>query len=257
VGYLPDSLPFTYFNTKGQLVGFNVEMAHTLARDLGVTLAFVPISREAMAEQLHAGYCDIVMAPVAVTPERAQTVVFSTPYIDQTLAFIVKDHRRNEFNSRAAIRRLQTPRIGVPNVPYYIDKVRRYLPQATLVVLNSAREFFESRGEELDALVFSAESGSAWSLLYPAYTVAIPQPDVLAVPLAYPMARGDQEWVNFINIWIELKKKDRAIATLYDHWILGKHAVPKQPRWSVLRNVLGIGKDQDSDRRDDSLDPWI
>jgi Na+/H+-dicarboxylate symporter/ABC-type amino acid transport substrate-binding protein len=257
VGYLPDSLPFTYFNAEGQLVGFNVEMAHTLTRDLGVALEFVPISREAMAEQLDTGYCDIVMAPVAVTPERAQTMIFSTPYVDQTLAFIVKDHRRNEFNSRAAIRRLQTPRIGVLNIPYYIDKVRRYLPQATLVVLNSAREFFESRGEELDAFLFSAESGSAWSLLYPAYTVAIPQPDVLAVPLAYAMARGDQEWVNFINTWIELKKKDRTIATLYDHWILGKHAVPKQPRWSLLRNVLGIGKDQGSDLLDDSLDPWL
>ena len=257
VGYLPDSLPFTYFNTEGQLVGFNIEMAHMLARDLGVTLEFVPISHVVMAEQLQAGYCDIVMAPVAVTPERAQTMIFSTSYMDQTLAFIVKDHRRNEFNSRAAIRRLLAPRIGVLNVPYYIDKVRKYLPQATLVVLNSAREFFESRGEELDALAFSAESGSAWSLLYPAYTVAIPQPDVLAVPLAYPMARSDQELVNFINTWIELKKKDKTIAAFYDHWILGKHTVTKQPRWSVLRNVLGIGVEQDSDLSDDKLNPWI
>jgi ABC-type amino acid transport substrate-binding protein len=257
VGYLPDSLPFTYFNTEGQLVGFNVEMAHTLARDLGVVLEFVPISPVSMAEQLTAGYCDIVMAPIAVTPERALTMIFSTPYIDQTLAFIVKDHRRNEFNNRAAIRRLLAPRIGVPDVPDYVDKVRHYLPQATFVLLNSAREFFESHGEDLDALVFSAESGSAWSLLYPAYTVAIPRPDVLAVPLAYPMARGNQELANFINSWIELKKKDRTIATFYDHWILGKHAVPKQPRWSVLRNVLGIGMERDADLSDDRLDPWI
>ena len=257
VGYLPDSLPFTYFNTQGQLVGFNVEMAHTLARDLGVALEFVPISPEAMSEQLYVGYCDIVMAPVAVTPERAQTLIFSTPYLDQTLAFIVKDHRRNEFSTRAAIRRLVAPRIGVPDVPYYMDKVRRYLPQATLVLLNSAREFFESRGEGLDALVFSAESGSAWSLLYPAYTVVIPKPDVLAVPMAYPIARGDQEWVNFINIWIELKKKDRTLAALYDHWILGKHAIPKQPRWSVLRNVLGIGRAQEPELSSDASNPWL
>jgi len=257
VGYSPDSLPFTYFNTEGQLVGFNIEMAHMLARDLSVTLEFVPVSPRVMAEQLQTGYCDIVMAPVAVTPERAQTMIFSTPYMDQTLAFIVKDHRRNEFNSRAAIRRLLAPRIGVPNVPYYIDKVRNYLPQATLVVLNSAREFFESRGEELDALVFSAESGSAWSLLYPAYTVAIPQPDVLAVPLAYPMAQNDQKLVHFINTWIELKKKDRTIAAFYDHWILGKHAVTKQPRWSVLHNVLGIGIEQELDLSDDRSNPWL
>jgi ABC-type amino acid transport substrate-binding protein len=196
------------------------------------------------------------MAPVAITPERAQIMAFSVSYLDQTLAFIVKDHRRGEFSSRDAIRRLKAPRIGALNVRYYIDKVRQYLPQATIVVLNSAKEFFETRGEDLDALVFSAEAGSAWSLLYPAYTVAIPQPDVLAVPLAYPMALGDQQWVNFINAWIELKKKDKTIASLYDHWILGKNAVPKQPRWSVMRNVLGIGKDKDTipGGRDT---PWI
>jgi Na+/H+-dicarboxylate symporter len=257
VSYLPDSLPFTYFNAADQLVGFNVEMAHALARELGVALEFVPVERGAlMAERLNMGYCDIIMAPVAITPERAQIMAFSVSYLDQTLAFIVKDHRRGEFSSRDAIRRLKAPRIGALNVRYYIDKVRQYLPQATIVVLNSAKEFFETRGEDLDALVFSAEAGSAWSLLYPAYTVAIPQPDVLAVPLAYPMALGDQQWVNFINAWIELKKKDKTIASLYDHWILGKNAVPKQPRWSVMRNVLGIGKDKDTipGGRDT---PWI
>ena len=44
--------------------------------------------------------------------------------------------------------------------------------------------------------------------------------------------------VDFINLWIELKKKDKTITRLYDYWILGKHAVPEPPRWSVLRNVL-------------------
>jgi len=239
VGYLPDNLPFAYFNAAGDLVGFDIEMAHTLARDLGVTLEFVPVGRGAkMAEQLHTGYCDIVMAAVALTPDRAQIMAFSTSYMDQTLAFIVKDYRRQEFSSRDAIRRLKAPRIGVPDVPYYIDKVRQYVPQATIVVLKSIREFFERRGEDLDAFVFSAEAGSAWTLLYPAYSVAIPQPDVLAVPLAYPMARGDPELVSYINTWIELKKKDKTIASLYDYWILGKNAVPKQPRWSVIRNVL-------------------
>jgi Na+/H+-dicarboxylate symporter len=238
VGYVPDSLPFTYFNAAGQLVGFNVEMAHALARELDVELEFVPIERLTMAEQLDTGYCDIVMASVAITPERAQIVAFSASYLDQTLAFIVKDHRREEFSSQDALRRLKEPRIGVPNVRYYIDKVRQYLPQATLVVINSPREFFETRGEDLDALVSAAESGSAWSLLYPAYTVVIPQPDVLAVPLAYAMPRGEQDLVNFINTWIELKKKDKTIASLYDYWILGKNASPKQPRWSVIRNVL-------------------
>jgi len=61
---------------------------------------------------------------------------------------------------------------------------------------------------------------------------------------------------NFINTWIELKKKDKTIATLYDHWILGKNAVPKQPRWSVLRNILGISIDNDTNLGERG-DPWI
>ena len=45
VGYLPDSLPFVYENASGRLVGFDVEMAHELARDLAVKLELVPVER--------------------------------------------------------------------------------------------------------------------------------------------------------------------------------------------------------------------
>ena len=238
VGYGATNLPFAYFNGKGDLVGFDIDMAHTLARELGVHLALVPVTRDGMIAQLNEGYCDIVMSGVAVTPEWAQGGAFSAPYMDLTGAFIVKDHRREEFSSRAALRRLQAPRIGILDAPYYINAVRRLLPQATIVTLNSINEFFEGRGEELDAFVSFAETGSAWSLLYPAYTVAIPQPDVLKIPVAYLLPRGDWEMVGFINTWSELKKRDRTIDALYDYWILGKNAVPQQPRWSVLRNVL-------------------
>ncbi|PON16732.1 hypothetical protein C2W62_16850, partial [Candidatus Entotheonella serta] len=199
VGYRLDALPFSYINTAGDLVGFDIEMAHAFARDLNVKLELVPITSGRLIEQLNAGYCDIVMSGTAITPQRAQNMAFSEPFTDATVAFIVKDHRRDEFNSREAVHRLdtaQTLRIGIPNIPYYIAIVKRYLPHAEIVPLQSIKGFFEQHGEKLDALVFAAESGSAWTLLYPAYTVAIPQPDVLAVPIAYPMAQGDQEMVD-------------------------------------------------------------
>lgn len=74
--------------------------------------------------------------------------------------------------------------------------------------------------------------------MYPAYTVVIPQPDVLAAPIAYLIARGDQEMVDYMNNWLILKQKDQTIQALYDYWVLGKNAVPKSPRWSMIRNVL-------------------
>ena len=48
VGYIEDSVPYAFFNTAGDLVGFDVEMAHQLARDLGVGLELVPIARSTM-----------------------------------------------------------------------------------------------------------------------------------------------------------------------------------------------------------------
>jgi hypothetical protein len=89
--------------------------------------------------------------------------------------------------------------------------------------------------------VYVAEAGSAWTLLSPAYSVAMPQPDVLAILLAYAMARGDLELINVINTWIELKKRDRTIMALYDYWILGKNAVPP-PRWSVIRTSIAMSQ---------------
>ena len=124
------------------------------------------------------------------------------------------------------------------DLPYCIDKLQRYVPQAEIVKLKSVTEFLEPRGEELDAFLYTAEAGSAWSLLYPNYTVAIPQPDVLKGPLAYATSRDNRQLIDFLNIWIELKQEDHTIASLYDYWILGKSAVPKAPRWSVIRNVL-------------------
>ena len=43
VGYLPDNLPFAFFNAAGKLVGFDIEMAHILARELGLALELMPI----------------------------------------------------------------------------------------------------------------------------------------------------------------------------------------------------------------------
>jgi hypothetical protein len=55
---------------------------------------------------------------------------------------------------------------------------------------------------------------------------------------AYPVARRDQEWGQFVNTWIELKRRDGTIDALYRHWILEDHAFRRQPCWSVIRNVL-------------------
>jgi ABC-type amino acid transport substrate-binding protein len=235
---MKDRMPYAFENAQGQLVGFDVEMADDLAHVLGGGIEFVPSDPERMAGQIRSGDCDIAMSGIGVTPERASQMALSASYRDETLAFITRDSRRKEFLSRTSILSAKGLRLGIIGGEYYIKRIRESLPLAECIQLSSPREFFEGTHPDLDAFIYTAEAGSAWTLLYPHFAVVVPQPGLLSVPLAYATARGDQEFIDYINAWIELKKKDGTVSRLYDYWILGRGAVEKKPRWSILRDVL-------------------
>jgi Na+/H+-dicarboxylate symporter len=238
VGYLPDSLPYCFFNSKNDLVGFDVDMAHQLAEELNVSLEFVPMERTKIVDQLNTNYCDVLMSGMAVSIDRAKEITFSTTYLQENAAFIVPDFRRKDFETRDSILKMHRPRIGVINLPYYLNKAREYAPNAELVTIKSPSDYFEGKRNDLDAFLLSAQRGSTWCLLYPKFSVVVPDPPLITVPLAYGIAQNDPKLLGFVNTWLELKKDDRTIDDLYDYWILGKNAESREPRWSIIRNVL-------------------
>jgi Na+/H+-dicarboxylate symporter len=240
VGVFADRLPFVFVNGGGQLVGFDVEMAHLLARDLGAKVEFVEMEDStALPRLLAEGRLDVAMTGFPVTPERAGEMLFSEPYLDETLAFIVKDYLREAFSGWANIRDLGAFPVAVPDVPYYIERVKARAPALKLQATQTTQEIETGLKEgTLEAVVLPAERGSVLTLLYPKYTVVVPDPGIVKIPLAYPVAGRDQDFASFLNTWIELKRRDGTIDALYGHWILGKQAGKRQPRWSIVRNVL-------------------
>jgi Na+/H+-dicarboxylate symporter/ABC-type amino acid transport substrate-binding protein len=240
VGFVANQAPYSHFNARGELVGFDVEMAHALARELDAPLELAPVPREQLVEVLEAGRVDIVMAGVLVTTRRAARVTFSAPYLDETFAFLVPDHRRAEFSDAAWVREQDGLRLGVPDLPYLHLLVAREFPKAKIVPMPLSDPEAPLAGlvGGVDAVVLTAERGSFLTLLHPAFSVAVPRPLEIKLPLAYPVARHDVDAARFLSTWIDLKKKDGTIQILYDHWILGRDAKAKAPRWSILRNVL-------------------
>jgi Na+/H+-dicarboxylate symporter len=238
VGYLADSLPFAYFNQRGDLVGLDIELAHLLAKELDVRLELMPVDRDALGAALAAGACDIVMSGVAVTTRRAAAMLFSASYLDETLGLVVPDHSRHEFSSWDDIRARAVTTIGVPDSPYYIEKIRARLPRAELRVIDDLPGALRAGLPGLDAMAMTAERGSAWTLQHPQFSIVVPEPGLVRVPLAYPVARHDEVFASFINTWIELKRKDGTIDALYAYWVLGRDATPQRPRWSIIRDVL-------------------
>lgn len=238
VGYVREGLPYSFFNASGEIVGFDMEMAHELADELGVELELVPVDPFRLSEYLDGAYCDLVMAGLVVTTRRAQDVLFTAPYLDETLAFLVPDHRRSEFSEMETVKEMETLRLAVPALPGIDVFLRDHLPHAELVPFDNPRTIFRETPSEVDAILLTAERGSAWSLLHPELSVSVPQPNPPRFPLAYAVARKDERLKDLVDTWVEIKKRDGTLQEVYDYWILGKDAEPRVPRWSVIRDVL-------------------
>jgi ABC-type amino acid transport substrate-binding protein len=237
VAVLDRSLPYAFPNDAGELVGLDVEMAHRLARDLGVSAEFVMTPIEGLPALMRDRRCDIAMSGVIVTPSRAEVMRFSQPYLDETMAFMVKDHLRGNFTSWDSIRRLGRVKIAAVNVPYYLGQVLDRAPEVVFEYISGVADPVTTR-PDLDAFLIPAERGSVFTLVYPQFTVVVPEPDPVKVPLAYPLPPGDADWAALINGWLELKRRDGTIDALFRHWIMGQSAERRQRRWSIVRNVL-------------------
>lgn len=239
VAYLPDSLPFAFRNQKGEVVGFDIEMANHLAEDLGVDLELIRIERGNISNLFESGQIDIVMSGLAVTPTRARKWNFGAAPIDLTLGFLVRDYQRNQFSTMEGVLGIDDLKLGVvQNDEAFDRRIMDTFQEAEVVHIKSPRKFLRGEQKDLDAVVYSAEGGSAWTLIYPDYSVVVPQPLSTKVPMGYPLPTGDTEWSQYISTWVDLKKKSGTVDQLFEHWIGGGGAKSTEPRWSIIRDVL-------------------
>jgi proton glutamate symport protein len=247
VCYVPDDYPLSYFNNNNDLVGLSTEMMHNFASTLGVKLQFVPTQSkdltnfEKIGQQLNDGYCDMIGTPVIFAPPAAQHLTYSRP-LEQTFtaSFIVKDQDVDAFGSWEELRRRPGLRIGLfGSAEYYQAKLQGLLPQASFVEIESMSSLLQQDDWPVDAVVWTAEAGAAWTVLYPAHSIAIPRP-ILSVPFAFAVRNNERGFLEVLNAWLLLKEKDGTVNSLFDYWVQGKTESVQPPRWSVLRNVLGV-----------------
>jgi ABC-type amino acid transport substrate-binding protein len=238
VGYHPENLPFSFVNDKGDLVGFDVELMHVLARELKVEIEFIEWTYKTGYKDLNQGKFDIAIGGLIVNPERLAKVNLSNPYMNMTTALVVEDHRRNVFKSWRAIDKELNARVGVVGESR-AKSVKRYLPNSDVVLLDTYSDFFTDNPKGVDALVISAEAGSAWTILYPAYSVVVPEPHLKAnAAFAMPLAALDFE--GFVNDWLQMQQTSGIIDKLYNKWILGVEVDQKKERWSIGRDIFGL-----------------
>lgn len=237
VGISSDVLPFVFVNLDGELVGFDMELLHNLATDLDLTLEVARIDWSQRGELLKTGRIDILAGGIAVTPESVDFGTFAKPYLDQTAALVVRDHRRREFTDLEKIRGMKDLKIAVPS-EYYRQRLGRALPDAQVESIDHVESYLKGELPDVDALLYTAEAGSAWTFLYPQNAVVVPEGMRRKIPTGFLIPTGSNRFYDFMNTWLELKIKNGHVADAYDRWILGQGVTDREPRWSVIRNVL-------------------
>jgi ABC-type amino acid transport substrate-binding protein len=236
----PDAMPWCFRNGRGELVGFDVGMAHLLAVELRARLTLVVVERKARGEALTSGVCDL--ADSRVIPSEPG-MSFTQAFAHEDWAFMTLDYRRGDFATLESIRALRKPRIAVFNAQEWIDRLRETLPNAEVIPINSIQEFLDAPEGRYDAHFTGFDRASAYSLVAPQFGVVKPSPGMGSVALAIAVPTGEHALREFANAVVEDGLANGLFADRLDYWVRGGGTrLEREPRWSIGGNVLHLWK---------------
>jgi polar amino acid transport system substrate-binding protein len=122
--------PFCYTDEKGQLVGFDIDVARLLATALfrdPTKVEFVVVTAEGRWPAVESGRADMGIATTTIYPDRALRVAFTRPYVDTGVSVLVRKDSNikslSDFNQDKFT-------IANLNNPQQADRAKRFMPKA-------------------------------------------------------------------------------------------------------------------------------
>lgn len=217
--------PWSMRDTKGELIGFELDVGRKLAADMGVEAEFVPTAWDGIIPALVSGSFDVIISGMSITPERNLTVNFSDPYAysgmtilankAMTQGFTLEDLNKPEVTFAA--RRGATPATAIAAL----------FPKATLLL-------FDDDGAATQE-VLNGNAHATMATEPDPSTQARAYPDTLYVPFnqtflatgeAFAYRKGDPDATNFFNNWIGVNWKNGWLQERNDYWFKGNEWEP-------------------------------
>jgi polar amino acid transport system substrate-binding protein len=131
IGLLVDFPPYGTTNAKNEPDGYDADVARLLGKDWGVKVNLVPVTGPNRIPFLLTNKVDLLVASLAITPERAKQVQFSKPYSAATIVLLApkKDNIKGAADLkpiRVGVARASTQDIAVTQIAPQGTEIRRF-----------------------------------------------------------------------------------------------------------------------------------
>jgi polar amino acid transport system substrate-binding protein len=144
--------PFEMTDEQGRPAGVSVDLARALGAHLGREVVIENLAFDGLIPALKTGRIDLILSSLTATPERAQSIAFSEPYLRTGLALLVgRGSPVTNLASANAPGRVVAVKQGTTGHLYALAK----LPQARVLVLDKeAAAVLEVAQGKADAFLY-------------------------------------------------------------------------------------------------------
>jgi polar amino acid transport system substrate-binding protein len=217
VGMEVSFFPFEYANEKGEPIGFDVDIAQLAAKEMGVEIEIKDMEFAGLIPSLQGGKIDMIISGMTRTLTRAKTVSFTQPYFITGLCALLSKKRAQdiqdvkELNSPDRILAVKLGTTGdlITGKLFPKAQVNRYKEETACV-----REVVTGRA---DAFFYDQLSISKHHKENPDTTRALLKPFTYE-PYSIAIRKGDTDFLNWLNLFLETIKGDGRYQELYDKY---------------------------------------
>lgn len=143
--------PMEYYDEDGEtVIGLDIDVIEYIADSLGVSLEIVDYDWSDIFDAVKNAEVDVIISSITITSERAEEMLFSTPYIECGLVILVKEDNV-EINSSDD---LTGKKIGVQIDTTCMDEALKYTDEALVFTYENYTEY-EDKG-----IIFDLKNGT-------------------------------------------------------------------------------------------------
>lgn len=218
VGMEPGYMPFELTNKKGEIIGFDVDVAKRMAKAMKVKLELVSTAWDGIIPALLTNKFDILMSGMTLTQERNMTVNFATPYILIGQSVLLRKDLAGEVKS---YKDLNNPKYTVASKLGTTGEqaTKRMIPKAKYISYETEQEgVMELLNGKIDAFIYDLPFNAiAMAQKGKGKFIHLDTP-FTKEPLAWAIRKDDVNFLNWLDNFMRQIKYDGVYDKIYDKW---------------------------------------